>query len=132
MEDRISLNFNIEPSSGIPIYKQIIDQISRLVISGFLKPGDELPSVRQTAGTLEVNPMTISKAYSILEATGVLERKRGIGMIVASDQKQTKDIDKRLELIKPVLNEAATQANQLAIPKETILKLLKEILEKQK
>ena len=132
MENRITLNFNIEPSSGVPIYKQIIDQISRLVISGFLKPGDKLPSVRQTAGTLEVNPMTISKAYSILEATGVLERKRGIGMIVASDQKQTKDIDKRLELIKPVLNEAATQANQLAIPKDTILELFKEILEKQK
>ena len=116
MDNRISLLFQIKPSSGIPIYKQIIEQINRLVISGYLKPGDELPSVRQVAGYLEVNPMTISKAYSLLEATGVLERIRGKGMIIASNQKTAKNPEKRLELIRPVLIEAATQAKQLALP----------------
>jgi len=129
MSPKSSLILQIQPSSGIPIYKQIIDQINRLVISGFLKPGDELPSVRQAAGELEVNPMTISKAYSMLEAAGVLERMRGKGMIIASDQDTSKSIRERLEIIRPILNEAVTQAEQLAIPKNTIIKLLSDLLE---
>ena len=132
MDNRISLLFQIKPSSGIPIYKQIIEQINRLVIRGYLKPGDELPSVRQVAGYLEVNPMTISKAYSLLEATGVLERIRGKGMIIASNQKTAKNPEKRLELIRPVLIEAATQAKQLALPKDTILKEFSKLLEERK
>ncbi|MCP4724931.1 MAG: GntR family transcriptional regulator [bacterium] len=119
----------IQPSSGTPIYKQIIDQVNRLVISGFLKPGDELPSVRQAAGELEVNPMTISKAYSMLEAAGVLERMRGKGMIIASDQDTSKSIRERLEIIRPILVEATTQAEQLAIPKDILMKLLSDLLE---
>ncbi|MFC1725655.1 GntR family transcriptional regulator [candidate division KSB1 bacterium] len=128
MENQVSLPFQINPSSGTPIYKQIIEQVNRLVISGFLKAGDELPSVRQVAEKLEVNPMTISKAYSMLEATGVLERIRGKGMII-SEQKKDKSLDKRLELLRPILFEAAAQANQLSIPKEVILKTFKDILE---
>ncbi|MFC1493030.1 GntR family transcriptional regulator [candidate division KSB1 bacterium] len=124
-----SLILQIQPSSGTPIYKQIIDQVKRLVISGFLKPGDELPSVRQAAGELEVNPMTISKAYSMLEAAGVLERMRGKGMIIASDQDSSKSVRERLEIIRPILNEAVTQAEQLALPKDSIIKLLSDLLE---
>ncbi len=131
MNSQSSLMFQIQPSSGTPIYRQIIDQVSRLVISGFLKPGDELPSVRQAAGELEVNPMTISKAYSMLEAGGVLERMRGKGMIVASGQDSSKDIRKRLEIIRPILEEAVTQAGQLALPKESIMELLSELLEEK-
>ncbi|KPK90988.1 hypothetical protein AMJ80_07785 [bacterium SM23_31] len=129
MGSQIPLLFNIKPSSGVPIYKQIMEQINRLVISGFLKAGDELPSVRQAASYLEVNPMTISKAYSLLEATSVLERVRGKGMIIAHDRRRTHDLDKRIEFLKPALIEAATQANQLALPRETILKLFSELLE---
>ncbi len=132
MDNKISMMFQIKPSSGVPIYKQIIEQINRLVISGILKPGEEIPSVRQVAGYLEVNPMTISKAYSLLEATGVLERVRGKGMIISSDQKGGNSFEERLKLLRPVLTEAATQANQLALPKEKIIKLFKELLEEQK
>ena len=131
MDNRMTLLFHIKPSSGVPIYKQIIDQIHRLVVSGYLKAGEELPSVRQVASYLEVNPMTISKAYSLLEATGILERLRGRGMIVAQNQESAKDLEKRKELIRPVLREAATQASQLALSKDIALKLFKEILEGQ-
>ncbi|MFC1554454.1 GntR family transcriptional regulator [candidate division KSB1 bacterium] len=120
--------FQIKPSSGVPIFRQLIDQINRLVVSGYLKSGDELPSVRQAAGELEVNPMTISKAYSILEAMGTLERIRGKGMIVASNQ-STNDLKKRIDLIRPVLSEAASQAKQLAIPEDMLMKIFKELLE---
>jgi GntR family transcriptional regulator len=132
MDNPITLLFQIKPSSGVPIYRQVIDQIQRLVASGSLKAGDELPSVRHVAGHFEVNPMTISKAYSLLEAVGVLERIRGKGMIVAPDQAATRSLKKRLELVQPILKEAATQAQQLGLPKETVLEALAEYLEESK
>ncbi|MFC1563687.1 GntR family transcriptional regulator [candidate division KSB1 bacterium] len=131
MNSQSSLLFQIQPSSGIPIYKQIIDQVNRLVMSGFLKAGDELPSVRQTAALLEVNPMTISKAYSMLETAGVLERMRGKGMIIASNRKTAAGINERLDTIRPALADVVAQAEQLAIPKESVTKLLSDLLEKK-
>lgn len=129
MGKQIALLFQIKPSSGIPIYKQIIDQTIRMVASGYLKAGDELPSLRRLAGHFDINPMTISKAYSLLEAMGVLERVRGKAMVVASDQGATKSQKKRIELIRPILREAAAQANQLGLPKESVLQTLAEYLE---
>ena len=132
MNRGINLLFQVQPGSGVPIYRQIIDQVNRLVISGYLKPGDELPSVRQVASDLEVNQMTISKAYSLLEAAGVLERNRGRRMAVAASQRETRSPAKRLELIRPALMEAVTQANQLALPKEVVLKEFTRLLEEEK
>jgi len=127
----MNLLFQVNPNSGVPIYRQIIAQVNRLVVSGYLKPGDELPSVRQTASFLEVNQMTISKAYSLLEATGVLERYRGKRMVVADNQKKTKKPEKRLEFLRPILMEAVKQATQLALPQEVVLEEFKKLLEEQ-
>ena len=74
--------FEIHPSSGVPIYRQLVDQVHALVAGGKLRPGDLLPSVRQVAHVAAVNPMTVSKAYSRLETDGVVERVRGQGMRV--------------------------------------------------
>jgi GntR family transcriptional regulator len=120
--------YQINISSGEPIYRQIIEQTSRQIMSGSLKPGEELPSVRNVALSLTVNPMTVSKAYAILEATGLLERQRGKGMIV-SREKGKEDLEQRMEKIKPILKEAAAQVNQLDLPVEKILVLFREILE---
>jgi GntR family transcriptional regulator len=128
MENPIVLPFQIKPGSGVPIYRQLMEQVVRLVSSGALKAGDELPSVRQLAGHYEINPMTVSKAYSLLEATGVLERVRGRGMVVASDQSGTRSLKKRMELLEPVLREAAAQAAQLDLPKEAVLQALGRFL----
>ena len=64
--------FEIHPSSGVPIYRQLIDQVHALIAGGRLTEGDLLPSVRQVAAAAAVNPMTVSKAYSRLEAEGVV------------------------------------------------------------
>jgi GntR family transcriptional regulator len=74
--------FEIHPSSGVPIYRQLVDQVQALIAGGRLATGDLLPSVRQVAQAAEVNPMTVSKAYSRLEADGVVQRVRGHGMRV--------------------------------------------------
>jgi GntR family transcriptional regulator len=74
--------FHVAPTSGVPIYRQIIDQVKAQVATGRLVNGDFLPSVRQVAGELTVNPMTVSKAYSLLERDGQIELVRGQGMRV--------------------------------------------------
>ena len=78
-----SLQFEIQPSSGVPIYRQLMDQVRALAASGRLATGELLPSIRQLATDLEVNMMTVSKAYARLEAEGVLERVRGTGMRIS-------------------------------------------------
>ena len=67
--------FSVVTGSGEPIYRQLVDQVRRLVAGGQLAAGDELPSVRETAQALAINPMTVSKAYSLLETAGMLDLK---------------------------------------------------------
>ena len=74
--------FSVKLNSGVPIYRQVIDQVNRQIDRGQLEVGAMLPSVRQLAHELGVNPMTVSRAYSQLESDGVVERKRGVGMVV--------------------------------------------------
>lgn len=80
---RTSRMFSLNPSSGIPIYRQIVHQARFAIASGRVKPGDRLPSVRNIATQLGVNPMTVSKAYSTLEQAGVVVRHPGIGMVAS-------------------------------------------------
>ena len=75
--------FSLNPSSGIPIYRQIVHQARFSIATGRVKPGERLPSVRNIATQLGVNPMTVSKAYSTLEQAGVVVRLPGIGMVVS-------------------------------------------------
>ncbi|MDE0193100.1 MAG: GntR family transcriptional regulator [Gammaproteobacteria bacterium] len=75
--------FTLNPSSAIPIYRQIIDQTRDLVTGGELAAGDKLPSIRAIASDLGINPMTVSKAYSMLDQAGIVSRCRGVGMVVA-------------------------------------------------
>lgn len=74
--------YSLNAVSGTPIYRQIVDQTCQLVASGQLPPGEHLPSVRTMAAELGINPMTVSKAYSLLERDGVVTRRRGLGMVV--------------------------------------------------
>ena len=74
--------YSLNAVSGTPIYRQIVDQTCQLVASGQLPPGEHLPSVRAMAADLGINPMTVSKAYSMLERDGIVTRLRGLGMVV--------------------------------------------------
>ncbi len=82
--------FSLNVSSGIPIYRQLIDQIRQAIRMGLLCTNEQLPSVRVLAKALQINPMTISKAFAQLEIEGVLIRKRGVGMLVAQPQESQK------------------------------------------
>jgi GntR family transcriptional regulator len=123
--------FSISTGSSEPIYRQLIDEARRFVAAGQLKPGDLLPSVRDIAEALAVNPMTVSKAYNMLETEGLFERRRGIGMLVAEQRKTDRSIAKRLELLRPTLERAALEAQQLELEPELILNLFKQIIAKK-
>lgn len=114
--------FDIQPSSPVPIYRQLVEQVQRLVAGGNLQPGAELPSVRSLAEQHAINPMTVSKAYSLLEAQGLLERRRGLGMVVADMGSPNRTANDRLALLEPALHAAALQARQLGVKPQAALK----------
>ncbi|QGZ38381.1 GntR family transcriptional regulator [Pseudoduganella flava] len=126
MAEHTALLFSIATGSPDPIYRQLIEQVKRLCAAGVLKPGDTLPSVREVAQALAVNPMTVSKAYNLLEMEGVLERLRGQGMQVAQRRRQGKG--EREALLRPALERAAREARQLELDDATILELFKQVL----
>ena len=107
--------FILNPQSGVPIYRQLLDQVRRMVSSGQLPPGTALPSIRDLALLHAVNPMTISKAYSLLETEGLLERHRGKPMTVASQSAARPPLAKRLQQIDPLLDQVVLAARQLQI-----------------
>lgn len=131
MSSHPSQLFSIVPGSTAPIYRQLVDQVRRLVAGGQLAPGAVLPSVREVALQLAVNPMTVSKAYGLLELEGVLERKRGVGMLVADrprDAGEAGGEGERLALLRPTLERAAREARELELDPGTVLTLFKAIL----
>lgn len=127
MGPRLPIQFEIHPSSGVPIYRQLMDQLRSLVASGRIPAGSLVPSVRQMAEDLSVNLMTVSKAYARLEAEGVLERDRGIGMRVTASRTNGKLAD-RLEQIRPLATQLATLAWQLSLTNDQVLSVVQSAL----
>ena len=123
--------FSIATGSNEPIYRQLVDQVRRLVVGGQLAPGDALPSVREIAQELTLNPMTVSKAWNILETEGVLQRRRGQGMYVAQRGAGTAVAARRIDLLRPTLERAVLEARQLEISLETSLALFEQIYKEQ-
>src|SRR4051794_34996873 len=80
--------FKLDVASGIPVYRQIIDQVSLGIAAGALKPGDQLPTVRQLSVDLSVNPNTIVRAYRELEIRGFLVTQQGIGTFISKQKIQ--------------------------------------------
>jgi GntR family transcriptional regulator len=78
------LHFQINNQAGLPVYRQLLDQIKYYIASGVLGPGDQLPSIRELAQTLAINPTTVVRVYSDLEHEGVIAMKQGKGAFVAS------------------------------------------------
>ena len=124
--------FSIATGSSEPIYRQLVDQVRRMVAGGQLAPGDAMPSVRDIAQALALNPMTVSKAYGILEMEGVLSRRRGMGMIVADTPDASHGVEQRAGLLRPTLERAANESRQLELDDDTVLALFKKILKEKK
>jgi len=127
MQNGTLIPFHVAPASGVPLYRQLMDQVRFQVASGRLAPGAKLPSVREVAAALAVNPMTVSKAYSLLERDGVLERMRGQGMQVREVEAAGR-VRERQRALRPLLEQVVARAHQLALTPEQVLDALSPLL----
>ena len=114
----------VDPGTGVPVYRQVMDQVKLQVASGRLSPGDELPSTRVLSTELGVNPMTISKAYNFLEKEGVVERRPGRPVAVKGNGGAR---DGR-ELLRKELAGTVTIVRQLGIEPDEAVELFRSML----
>ncbi|MES2898594.1 MAG: GntR family transcriptional regulator [Pseudomonadota bacterium] len=121
------MEFDISPNAPTPIYRQIVDQVRRMVASGQLAPGAILPSVRAVALHHAINPMTVSKAYSLLENEQILVRMRGVGMAIA-DAGGVSPQQEKIAMLRPALDAAARNARQLGLADADALALFQSCL----
>ncbi len=122
--------FTLQPSSGVPIYLQLIQQVRRMVASGQLTPGTELPSVREVATEYTVNPTTISKAYSLLENEGLLQRNRGKPMTISAGRHASGSLAQRLKQIESQVDALVLAARQLELRAEDLRQFIDRKMEK--
>ena len=127
-QDQHIPRFALSPTSGVPLYRQLMDAVRAEVVAGRFPVGTLLPSVRTVAKELEINPMTVSKAWSQLETDGVVERVRGQGMRVVDARPSGALRDRRRDLL-PVARELVTRAYQLGLDRDDVLAVLDPLLE---
>ena len=121
----MSLLFNIDPHSGLPVYRQMIDQIKYYIASGTLKAGAQLPSVRELAQRLTVNPTTVVKAYSELEHEGVIEIHHGKGAFVAAQNFNASEALKD-KVVRRLARQLAVEGQQIGADYDMVSRVLHE------
>ncbi|MFH0801434.1 MAG: GntR family transcriptional regulator [bacterium] len=119
------IHLKIDPGSGLPIYLQIMEEIKLLVAGEALKSGDQLPSVRNLAIELRVNPNTVAKAYTELEREGIIETRRGEGTFVASSGGKIQE-KSRLDILEQKAEVLVRTALAFRLPKEKLLEIVRK------
>ena len=97
MQNRI-FEFRLDSQSGVPVYRQIIDQVLGGIAGGGLTAGNQLPTVRQVAVDLSINPNTVVRAYRELEIRGVLETQQGTGTFISQQKVKHDEVERRRQL----------------------------------
>src|SRR5215510_7967339 len=121
------LHFQINPHSGLPVYRQMIDQVKYYVASGAVKAGDQLPSIRELAQVLAINPTTVARVYSDLEHEGVIEMRHGKGAFVAANTRRVPAAG-REKALRRLARHLAVEAKQMGASPGEVLKVMKEEL----
>jgi GntR family transcriptional regulator len=126
-ESATPFQFALDLHSGMPVYRQLIDQVRGGMASGSLKPGDQLPTVRQLAVDLEINPNTVMRAYRELELSGLLETHQGTGTFIAN-KKVEKNSAERERHLGQMAGEFAARAGAAGFTLEELIDRLRELL----
>ena len=119
----MAFRFQLDLHTGVPVYRQIIDQARGGLASGALQAGDQLPTVRQLAVDLEINPNTVVRAYKELELGGLLETHQGTGTFISTQKLLGADIERERQLSQ-IVADAVSRAGAAGF---TIDDLLKEL-----
>jgi GntR family transcriptional regulator len=115
----------INHKSGVPAWRQIVNQVKNLVAAGALESGDRLPSVRTLAKELGVNPITTARAYRELESEGVAETRQGAGTFIGSKRVRLSHWEV-LRRLKPMVDELLVNSKQMGMSQQALLDLLEE------
>jgi GntR family transcriptional regulator len=121
------IEFKLDIESGVPFHRQIVDQIRYGIASHRLLPGEQLPTVRELAVELEINPNTVRKAYSQLEILGILDTQQGTGTFVGEQGVEIGADEKRRKL-KQICDELAARGHQYNLTVQEIVDHLQERL----
>lgn len=121
------LHFQINSHSGVPVYRQMIDQVKYYVASETLKPGDQLPSIRELAHKLAINPTTVVRVYSDLEHEGIVEMRHGKGVFIAEAASRM-SAKEREQAIRSLARHLAVEAVQMGASAGQVLKVVREEL----
>jgi GntR family transcriptional regulator len=120
------VEITINVTDGVPIYRQIVNQVKYLVASGLLLPGEELPPIRTLALQLKVTPNTIVKAYGELEAAGVVHKRQGSGTFISEGKPRQVALRERRRVIEQRIDALLAEAHQLSFSMEDVLKMVRE------
>ena len=121
----MTISFLLDMKSGIPFYRQIIDQVKTAIATGDLGPGYKLPTVRQLAVELSINPNTVSRAYTELELTGLVETQMGSGTFVSHREVKQDDVE-RQRMLDQICQELLSRASSYGFTLDDIIKNLKQ------
>jgi GntR family transcriptional regulator len=118
--------FKLDLASGVPVYRQIMDQVMAGVASGALNTGDQLPTVRQLAVDLEINPNTVVRAYKELEIRGLIDTHHGTGTFIGSNKVKRSDLEHQRQL-NQIVSDFVARAGSAGFTVEELVEQLQEL-----
>jgi GntR family transcriptional regulator len=124
---RSRFQFAIDLHSGVPVYRQLIDQVRGGIASGVLTAGDQLPTVRQLAVDLQINPNTVMRAYRELELGGVLETHQGTGTFIANKKIERSSAERDRQLTQ-LAGEFAARVGAAGLALEDLIERLRDLM----
>jgi GntR family transcriptional regulator len=121
----LTIRIELDLKSGVPFYRQIIDQVRSAIAAGALDPGDKLPTVRQLAVDLSINPNTVSRAYTELELTGLVETQMGSGTFIGHKKVEQGDLERR-RMLDQICQELLSRASSYGFTLDDIVENLSQ------
>jgi GntR family transcriptional regulator len=125
-DERKRVEFRLDMASGVPVYRQIIDQVTRGLAAGAHLDGDQLPTVRQLAVDLGINPNTVVRAYRELELRGILETHQGTGTFIRQKRAKRSDAERQRHL-EQLVQDFVSRAGAAGYTVEEVLEQLSEL-----
>lgn len=118
-----SITFRLDPRSGVAPYRQLVDQVRSAMVSGLLREGDQLPSVRDVVTQITINPNTVHRAYRELEHLGIAEGRAGLGTFITSQPSVALNTTER-ESLERELKDRISEARDIGMSEEQIIELI--------
>lgn len=122
---------HLNPNSGMPIYRQLFQQLRQRIVSGQFAPGEQVPSVRELSAELKINLLTVAKVYQLLEREGFVETRRGLGTFVL-DGHATRSLIEKRKLIAHAVEQVVSEAQHLDLEEVEVVKLIRHRFEAAK